>query len=294
MCLGVGLQHTLADGTSALHFINSWANVARGLPINPPPFIDRTLLNARMPPIPTFHHTEYGPPPSMKNTTPAQTLESQASPKPIATKFIITLDQIKTIKTKCKKDGNNTIKHYSTYETLSAHIWRCMCKSRGLSNDQPTKLHMPIDGRSRLCPPLPPGYYGNVLFTGTVTSLSGDILSKPLVHTVERIHEAVKRMDDAYLRSALDFLEVQSDLTLFKRGAQTFKCPNLNIVSWIRLPTYDADFGWGRPMFMGPASVAFEGMAYIMRTSDNDGSLAIIICLEAPHMQLFQKYLYDF
>ncbi|TYJ32735.1 hypothetical protein E1A91_A05G055900v1 [Gossypium mustelinum] len=66
VCLGVTTLHTVCDGTTVLHFINSWSEMARGLSqISMPPLIDRTLLRARVPPTPRFHHLEYNPPPSL-------------------------------------------------------------------------------------------------------------------------------------------------------------------------------------------------------------------------------------
>uniref|UniRef100_A0A0D9YUV0 Uncharacterized protein n=1 Tax=Oryza glumipatula TaxID=40148 RepID=A0A0D9YUV0_9ORYZ len=41
------MQHHVADGFSGLHFINSWADLCRGVPIAVMPFIDRTLVRAR-------------------------------------------------------------------------------------------------------------------------------------------------------------------------------------------------------------------------------------------------------
>lgn len=285
--LGVGLHHILADGTSALHFINSWSDVARGLPVSTPPFIDRTLLRARDPPNPTFHHNEYDPPPRMNPPPP------QSQPKTTCTKiFRITPEQLDALKAKVRTEDGTV--RYSTYETITAHIWRSMCKARGLSDDQASKLYISTDGRFRLNPQLPPGYLGNVLFTTTVMGLSGEIQSKPLVRTMERIRGGLRRMDDEYLRSALDYIGAQPDLTALKRGPHTYASPNLNIVSWIRLPVHDADFGWGRPLFMGPARVFCEGNAYLLRSPVHDGSLSLFICLEMEHMPVFEKCLYDF
>ncbi|WCJ30120.1 HXXXD-type acyl-transferase family protein [Euphorbia peplus] len=285
VCLGVRLHHTVADGTSAIYFINSWSDIARGISIAIPPFIDRTLLDARVPPIPTFRHSEYDSPPKMKNDT--------LMAKPTCTEILkITQDQVTTLKSKYK--NNETGISYSTYEVLTAHIWNSMCKGRDLDDDQETKLYIATDGRFRLIPPLPPGYFGNVLFTTTVLSTSGEVQSRPLVQTMEKIHKALRKMDDGYLRSALDYLKLQPDLTVLQRGANTFKCPNLNIVSWIRLPVHDADFGWGRPIYMGPAKVVFEGMAYIMPSPNNDRNLSLIICLHTNHMESFHKFFYDF
>ena len=69
--LEVGWLHTLADGCSAIHFINAWSDVTRGVSIAIPP--------------------------SMK--TPVQTIEHSSTPKPISTAMLnITLDQLNTSK----------------------------------------------------------------------------------------------------------------------------------------------------------------------------------------------------
>ncbi|KAF5466878.1 hypothetical protein F2P56_016761 [Juglans regia] len=61
--LGIGIHHIVADGFSGLHFVNTWSDMARGLDLSLPPFIDRTLLRARDPPKPAFEHFEFQPPP---------------------------------------------------------------------------------------------------------------------------------------------------------------------------------------------------------------------------------------
>ncbi|KAK9213561.1 hypothetical protein WN943_002949 [Citrus x changshan-huyou] len=284
--LGVGLHHTLADGVSALHFINTWASIARGDTTITPPFFDRTLLKAHIPPSPKFHHIEYDPPPFLKIPTSPSEFENIST----AT-FDITREQLNTLKAKSKKDDETA--NFTTYEALAAHIWRCVSKARCLPDDQPTKLYIATDGRFRINPKLPLGYFGNALFTATPVTLSGDLQSEPLPSTVKRIQKALKQMTDEYLKSALDYLEVQSDLTSLVRGASTFRSPNLNINNWRRLPLYDADFGWGRPIFMGPAVVVYEGTIYMLASPNNDGGLLLIVRLEADHMQLFEKFLYE-
>jgi shikimate O-hydroxycinnamoyltransferase len=284
--LGVGMQHHAADGFSGLHFVNTWSDMARGLDLSIPPFIDRTLLRARDPPQPTFQHIEYQPPPSMKT-------QVQSTPEGAAVSiFKMTRTQLTTLKAKAKENGNTI--NYSSYEMLAGHVWRSTCKARGLPDDQETKLYIATDGRSRLQPPLPPGYFGNVIFTTTPMAVAGDLMSKPIWYAAGRIHDALVRMDNDYLTSALDYLELQPDLSALVRGAHTFKCPNLGITSWVRLPIYDADFGWGRPIFMGPGGIAYEGLSFIIPSATNDGSMSIAISLQTEHMKLFQDLIYDF
>nr|QDF44405.1 shikimate O-hydroxycinnamoyl transferase [Phacelia campanularia] len=283
--LGVGMQHHAADGASGLHFINTWSDMSRGLDLTIPPFIDRTLLRARDPPQPQFEHIEYQPPPAMK------TQQSDFVPESSVNIFKLTRDQILALKAKTKEDGNTF--SYSSYEMLAGHVWRSVCKARDLPEDQETKLYIATDGRSRLQPPLPPGYFGNVIFTATPIALAGDLQSKPVWYSASRIHDALARMDHDYLRSALDYLELQPDLKALVRGAHTFRCPNLGITSWARLPIHDADFGWGRPIFMGPGGIAYEGLSFILPSATNDGSLSVAISLQTEHMKVFQTLLYD-
>ncbi|KAI3771890.1 hypothetical protein L6452_03061 [Arctium lappa] len=288
VALGCGVFHTLADGLSSIHFINTWSDMARGLSIAIPPFIDRTLLHAREPPTPTFDHIEYHPPPPMKTIS----RNPESSRRPSTTVLKLTLDQLNALKASTKNDGANTT--YSTYEILAAHLWRCACKARGLSDDQLTKLYVATDGRSRLSPQLPPGYLGNVVFTTTPIAKSGDLMTQSLSDAASLIRTTLSKMDNNYLRSAIDYLEVQPDLSALIRGPSYFASPNLNINTWTRLPVHDADFGWGRPVFMGPACILYEGTIYVLPSPNNDRSMSLAVCLDADEQPLFEKFLYDF
>ncbi|KAK8513563.1 hypothetical protein V6N12_052741 [Hibiscus sabdariffa] len=283
--IGIGLQHTLTDGPASVHFINSWAEVTRGLPLSVQPFIDRSLLRARVPPTPIFHHVEYDPPLSMNTTE-----ESQSEPETTVSVFKLTRDQLNALKAKANVNGDGSV--YSTYNSLAAHIWRCMNKARCLPDDQATKLHIPIDGRSRLRPPLPQGYLGNVIFMSATIASHGEIQSESFSDTAKRIKNILKRMDDEYLRSAIDYMEKVPNVKAPVRGARGFQCPNLSINSWTWLPLYDADFGWGRPVWLGPAKVSQDGKTYILPSPVKDGSLSVVSCLDTCHMKEFGQLLY--
>ncbi|XP_077216575.1 shikimate O-hydroxycinnamoyltransferase-like [Tasmannia lanceolata] len=281
--LGVSMQHQAADATSGIHFINTWSDIARGLHIGIPPVIDRTLLGARNPPSPAFHHIEYQPPPTLK-------AEPSTAPVVIGN-FKLTADHISLLKAKANlEDYNNT---YTSFECIASHMWLCTCKARGLAEDQETKAFIPIDGRTRFRPPLPPGYHGNAIFAATPIALVGDLLSKPLNYAAQKIRSALARVDDAYLRSAVDFLELQPDPQGVAAKAYSFTSPNLMINSWVRVPIYDADFGWGKAIFTGPGEVPIEGLEFIQSSPINDGSLFVVVGLPSDHMVRFQKFFYE-
>ncbi|GMI93638.1 hydroxycinnamoyl-CoA shikimate/quinate hydroxycinnamoyl transferase [Hibiscus trionum] len=267
VCLGIGFQHTLGDATSAVHFINTWADITRGSLPAVTPFIDRTLLRARVPPTPTFHHVEYDPSPPLK-TNDDQSDVLKPSNSKVST-FKITIDELNTLKAKANASSGTK---YTIFNVLAAHIWRCASKARRLSYDQPTKIYIPVDGRSKLNPPLPAGYLGNVIFMTAQITRAGDLETESFIDTVKRIQGGLKQINDEYLRSSLDYTEKVSDLSTLVRGSHTFRCPNLVVNSWVRLPFYEADFGWGGPIYVGPANVVQEGVNLILPCPSNDGS----------------------
>ncbi|GFQ07206.1 shikimate o-hydroxycinnamoyltransferase [Phtheirospermum japonicum] len=293
VCLGVAYEHHVSDGTSDFHFINTWSDIARGLDsITIPPFVDRTVLRARNPANPKFAHVEYQPPPPpmTHSTNPSVTNFSMLK---------LTRDQLNALKAKCNIGGENNNKvTYSTYEALAGHAWRSISEARGLPEDQETKLYAPVDGRSRLRqPPLPSGYFGNVIFTAAAIASCGELRSNPLGFAAARVRDALAKMDDDYLRSALDYLELHygSDpgAAAKRRGASLFRCPNLGVISWARLPLYEADFGWGRPVYVGLGEDPSEGKTFVMPSPVNDGGLLYAISLPRKQMELFKKVFYD-
>ena len=123
-------------------------------------------------------------------------------------------------------------------------------------------------------------------------ALAGDLTSNPIDYVVGIIHDVLAKIDDEYLWSALDHFELQGDLTPLVRGSCTHRSPNITITTWYRLPIYDAHFGWGRTIFMGPANINTY-VDYILPSPTNDGSLFVEIRLEANHITYFEKLFYE-
>ncbi|PRQ34230.1 putative shikimate O-hydroxycinnamoyltransferase [Rosa chinensis] len=289
VALGLRVDPRVSDGLSTFHFINTWSDMACGLEVAIRPSMDRTILLARDPPRPLpdhIHHIAY-PPRNKHERTSATTV----------TKFRFTREQLNVLKamstmTIADGDDMNTLPvKFTSFEVFAGHVWRCACKARELANDQETILYLFVNGRSRLQPPLPPGYFGNVVFRATATALAGDLISKPIWYAARCIHNALVRMDDDYLRSAIDYLELQQrhqELSSLAHGTH-YRCPNLEINSWCKLPIYDADFGWGRPISVGRSEIPSVGKGYMVPSATDDGSLSLSISLQSQHMISFSK-----
>ncbi|GMY13904.1 spermidine hydroxycinnamoyl transferase-like [Fagus crenata] len=285
LSVGVAISHTLVDGLSTTNFINSWAKLARGdnLDDHEIPFLDRTVLRSSEPlMLPRFDHIAYTTkPPLLIGSMDAK--EEQKKETSV-TLLKLTTEQVEVLKKRANQEMGVTIRPYTRYEAISGYIWRCACKVRAIdsSHDQQTRVRLVVDGRNRLKPPLPQRYFGNAIF-GTVTSTS------------------IERMTDEYIRSAIDFITSQKHVgglrSSFHIQGYTqgpfLGNPNLSLTSWINLPVYDADFGWGKPVYVGPGSLNMDGKAFIMSSVAVDGSLIIALRLQAQYMDSFKKLFYE-
>jgi len=293
------ISHAVADGPSALHFIFEWAWIARGEPLKMVPrFLDTNMLSPKC----CNGVNEWEPDQLPLLLGNSDNVEERKKKTTVA---IINLS--KTQVEKLRKTANESWnkpsngRGYSRYETITGHIWRSACKARGHENDQPTALGVCVDWRHRVEPNLPKGYFGNAILDVLATSLAGDLMSKPLGYASSRIREAIEKVNDEYVRLGIEYFKKQEDLTKFQdiqvvgngEKGPFYWNPNLGVVSWLTLPIYGLDFGWGKEVYMGLGiHEELDGDSLLLPSPD-DGSLLVIICLQEIHMDAFKKHFYQ-
>lgn len=298
--LSVNLSHVVVDGQSALHFMSEWARIARGEDILLPPCLDRTVLRIEEKNFSCqFEHKEFEEPPLLigeKNNI------EQKKKKTTFSMLKLTKSQIQKLQKSANENPVDINRPYTRYETVTGHIWRVACKARNHKPDQPTAVDICVDARRRIQPPLPQGYFGNATLEVIADSVAGEVMEKPLGYAAGLIREAIVKVSDEYVRSGIEYMKSQEDLSKFQdlRGLggedePFYGNPNLGVVSWLSLPIYGVDFGWGREVFMGPGVHGFDGDVLILPSHDGggDGSLVVALCLQVEHMEAFEKYFYE-
>ncbi|XP_059637687.1 hydroxycinnamoyl-CoA:piscidic acid hydroxycinnamoyltransferase-like [Cornus florida] len=296
--IGLGISHVLIDGPSAFHFVTEWAKIARGEQSDNPPFLDRSVLLAKVPLAPpSFDHVELNPTPLLIGRS--DNLEERKK-ETMVVMLKLSKDQIDKLK-KIANEGKSRDRNgggYSRYEAVAGHMWRCACRARKLGSQQQTRLDVAINFRNRL--DLPKGYFGNAIARTAAIGMSGEIVSKPLSYTSSKIREAIDKMTGEYVISHLAFVKSQNDMSRY-RNFHTLGCtkgafygnPNVEITSWASLPLYGADFGWGKEIHMGPAAMGYDGKSFILPGHDDDGSFTIPLRLQVAHMDAFRKFFYE-
>ncbi|KAG6644134.1 spermidine hydroxycinnamoyl transferase [Carya illinoinensis] len=301
--LGLRISHAVVDGTSALYFISEWARLARGEPLGAEPFLDRKVaFRAGDPPIATPICVDH----ECSRSVPLLLGKSDDVEERKKKTALAMLKLSKTQVEKLKNMGNQDRvigstdapgRAYTRYETVAGHIWRCACKARRHKDEQPTALGICVDSRSRMHPPLPREYFGNVTLDIPATSHAGELMSKPLGYASSRIRAAIERVTDTYVKSTLEFLKNEPDLTRFQdiraEEAPFYGNPNIGVVNWMTLPIYGLDFGWGKEIYMGPGTHDLDGNSLVLHSPDGDGSLIVALCLQKAHMNAFTKHFYE-
>lgn len=58
--------------------------------------------------------------------------------------------------------------------------------------------------------------------------------------------------------------------------------------SWCRFPFYDADFGWGKPLWITAPVILYKNVIILMDAKDGEGVEALV-SLEKEQMEVFEK-----
>ncbi|KAM0834107.1 hypothetical protein ACQ4PT_063829 [Festuca glaucescens] len=289
VALGTVLHHVVIDAMSAFHFFQTWSAICRDgdtaaevleleLPCH-----DRTLLRARSPPV--VHPDTL----SVFCPDPNQTVSDPASGAVVNKIFVISKDQVAHLKRAC---GGRDGWRVSTFCAVSALVWRCMCVARKLPPDATTRLAFPANVRRSLRPPLPDSYFGNgIIMLGAAAKVRDIIASEddqPLASVAGQIRGTIRQMGDELVRSVIDYLEMTGSQSASPAGGMPES--ELRVVSWLGMPVYDADFGWGKPLVMHRALQQRAGLVYLM--DGLDGSVRILVSTEPSILNDFQRLLY--
>ncbi|KAK6156637.1 hypothetical protein DH2020_010885 [Rehmannia glutinosa] len=296
--IGLGVCHVMADGPSALHFVDEWAKIGRGAeePVIPP-FLDRKVLETDKPLTSIFDPAVLRPLPTLIGQED-NIVEQQKKPLTVTT-LNLNKSQIDKLREKANLDYPGG-RGYSRFEAVAAHIWRCTSKARGHVAEQQTSLNFVADFRNKMKPPLPNNFFGNALIRVEARDNSGNLLSNSIGMVASKIREATEKVTDDTVRAYLDYVKGLPDVGVYRsldnngrpKGGY-FGNPNVAIISWTTLSLYGADFGWGKEIHMGPGSHSSDGKTYIIPSHDGDGSFNVVIWLVEEHMGAFKKCFYE-
>ncbi|KAL9224029.1 hypothetical protein vseg_000104 [Gypsophila vaccaria] len=281
--LGLRLCHCLCDGVGAMQFFTAWATTARlgSLTASPTPCWDREYFLPRNPPMINFPHKEF-----MSVIDSSTLTKSLWEVKPLQKCYKVTKEFLDLVKSMANL--NNQDIEFSAFDAMAAHIWRSWVKALDVKpRDYELRLTFTVNVRHMLKErPLKEGFYGNVVSVGCATSTVQELVDDPLPITTDLVHKARIGVDEDYLRSVVDYIEVRRPKMLEFGG-------KLTITQWTRFLLYEsADFGWGRPVYAGPIDLRPTPQVCVLLPEggiDADGML-VCICLPEVACRKFEEH----
>ena len=200
-----------------------------------PPVWQRDLLSTRNPPWVTCTHHQFDELPDTDDY-PLQNM--------VPCTFFLDSTKVNAI----RKHVPGHLNQCSTFDILTACIWRCSTIALKPDLDSQVRVIFPVNVRAKLSPSLPTGYYGNaVVFTVAIT-MARKLCENPLGYAIELVKTAKANVTMEYVRSYTDLVVIKDKLDVNR-----VRCYLPTDVT--RVGFEEVDFGWGKAVYGGPANL---------------------------------------
>ncbi|KAL0304290.1 UNVERIFIED_CONTAM: BAHD acyltransferase DCR [Sesamum radiatum] len=254
LAMGCAFNHAILDGTSTWHFMSSWGHICKGATsISVPPFLERTKarntrvkLNLSKPSDAPEH---------------AKSAANGDAPAPLLREKVFKFSESAIDQIKAKVNAGNPPKPFSTFQSLSAHIWQAITRARELSVQDYTVFTVFADCRKRVDPRC-----RELLRESDPGDLHGDR------------RRAINKRNE----------EWESKPIIFQYKDAGVNC--VAVGSSPRFKVYEIDFGWGSPESVRSGlNNRFDGMVYLYPGKSGGRSIDVEISLESKTMEKLEK-----
>ena len=276
--IGCSMNHCIGDGTSYWHFFNTWSEIfqaqGKNISITRPPIHRRWFPDGVSPIInlPFTHQDEF--------------ISRGEAPKLRERMFHFSSESIAKLKAKANAESNTN--KISSFQSLSALVWRCISRARCLPHDQITTCRLTTNNRSRMQPSLSNDYFGNSVHAVGGVTTAGELLEHNLGWAAWKLHEAVINHTDKVVR---DFLHTWLQSPLVFQPTR-FSDP-YNVVmmgSSPRFNMYGNEFGMGKAVALRSGFAnKVDGKVSSYPGYEGGGSIDLEVCLRPDTMSALES-----
>ncbi|XP_068486508.1 acyltransferase GLAUCE-like [Phaseolus vulgaris] len=282
LALASHYNHCTLDGFAIRDFEVNLGALTRGEDLIIVPNADRTLLRARNPPTVTHPHFEYSKATVTHNLF---TLRGKSDTNVIQSVLenqihVLHLPPQSIASFKKKALEDKTLKSITTFQVVAAKIWKARSIAIGMSEEKVSTMLFPVDVRKRVVPELPNSFAGNALVPGFARATVKELKELEDGCHIRKVQEGVERLDDEYIKSGIDWLEVN-------KGAPCME-DSFSLVAWWRLGLEEQLFAWGRLKSATPLEVK-PGLVMLLPGPQDQGGINISLDLPQDQMQEFSR-----
>ncbi|KAH9738934.1 F21J9.9 [Citrus sinensis] len=287
MAIGICFHHKIADAATAANFLKTWGLHARG---------------AGAGDTNDFKHVVY----DSNSIFPAQDLPDMSvnlglglfSLDSVVKRFTIEGEKIASLREKVVK-AEPYLDRPSRVEVVSSVILGALLAAYGgLRDDDEEFTTTPpknvtaifaVNLRKRMNPPLPEQSFGNIS-SAAFLNLPID-REKKINHSslAGQLRQSIRMVDDQFVRK----LYAEGEILNILKAVEAQGSPKSNkvfvISSWCKMPFYEADFGWGKPVSIG-VGTRFTDAAVLVDSCQTD-AIEAWVGLSKQDMARFEQHL---
>ncbi|KAG4140438.1 hypothetical protein ERO13_D06G018700v2 [Gossypium hirsutum] len=275
--IGCSMNHAIGDGTSFWHFFNTLSEIfqAQG---------DTNLKISRPPVLEKWFPEGHGPLLNLPFTNQDELISRFEAPELLERIFHFSAKSIAKLKERANTESNTT--KISSFQSLSAFVWRSITKARRFPNETVTGCRLAINNRSRLEPALSPDYFGNSIQTVRAVTTAGELLNHGLGWAAWKLHQAVVNHTDKQVRG---FVNGWLDSPFIYQIAQLFDPQSVMMGSSPRFNKYGNEFGLGKALTLRSGYAhKFDGKVSAYPGHEGGGSIDLEICLPPSSMKALE------
>jgi hypothetical protein len=275
--VGCSINHCIVDGTSYWHFFNSWSEIFQA---------EGNDISLARPPI----HKRWfpdgcGPIINLPYTRQDEIISRFEAPAMRERVFHFSSESI--AKLKAKANAEYKTNKISSFQSLSALLWRCITRARRLPLDQITGCKLATNNRSRMDPQLSQDYFGNSIYPVAGVATAGELLEQSLGWAAWQLHQAVVNHTNKAIHGWLDAWQ-QSPFIY--QLARFFDRYSVMMGSSPRFNMYGNEFGMGKAVALrsGYAN-KFDGKVSSFPGYEGGGSIDLEVCLPPDFMSALES-----
>ncbi|XP_010689438.3 alcohol acyltransferase 9 [Beta vulgaris subsp. vulgaris] len=285
VAVGFGFNHCVCDGIGSAEFINSFAELTRGVSARgPKPVWDRHLLDP-------FTSSNNRSKMSVRDSLVVHPVFTRvqdscgflarfSSEKLVPTSNIFVRGHINQLKRQASRLTEST--KYTSFEVVSAHIWKCWAKSLHMPGNQVLRLFFSVNFRNRIKPRLPVGFYGNGFTLGCAVTTVNDLTEKGIGYGAELIKRAKERVDGKYVKQVIELVS--------ENRTSPDSVGVLVLSQWSRLGLERVDFGLGKPAHVGP--ICSDKYCLLLPVNNNQReAVRVMLAVPTSAVDMYQHLL---
>ncbi|KAK3021628.1 hypothetical protein RJ639_046352 [Escallonia herrerae] len=269
-------NHCVLDGVGVREIQGNIAALTRGEELVIIPNPDRTIFRARNPPIVNHPHHEYSRGTDTDNLYTVHCRSGIGIEQ--CPNCLVYLSPHRIANLKKAGLGEGKLQNCTTFEVVAAKIWKTRSIALEMDDEKVSTMLFPVDTRKRMVPQAPKGFAGNALIPGFARARVRELKDEENDALVKKVREGVERLNDEYIRSSIDWLEVNKGVPCREES--------FSLVSWWRLGYEEDEFAWGKIKYSTPIVVK-PGLVFLLPGPQGEGGLNI--CLELPEHQ-FEEF----